>query len=65
MPPSGNRWMKSTRPWASLPLIHKDRFSDADYAALATTINQKVGYAIEHCKLDAKADAMLHLSSAN
>ena len=45
----------------ALPLIHKDRFSDADYAALATTINQKVGYAIEHCKLDAKADAMLHL----
>ena len=45
----------------ALPLIHKDRFSDVDYAALATTINQKVGYAIEHCKLDAKADAMLHL----
>jgi len=45
----------------ALPLIHKDRFSDADYAALATTINQRVSYAIEHCKLDAKADAMLHL----
>lgn len=45
----------------ALPLIHKDRFGDSDYAALATTINQKVGYAIEHCKLEAKADAMLHL----
>ena len=45
----------------ALPLIHKDRFGDADYAALATTINQRVSYAIEHCKLDAKADAMLHL----
>ncbi len=45
----------------ALPLIHKDRFSDSDYAALASTINRKVGYAIEHCKLDAKADAMLHL----
>lgn len=45
----------------ALPLIHQGRFSDADYAALATTINQKVGYAMEHCKLDAKADAMLHL----
>lgn len=45
----------------SLPLIHKDRFGDSDYAALATTINQKVGYAIEHCKLDVNADAMLHL----
>lgn len=45
----------------AIPLIHKDRFSDADYAALATTINQKVSYAIEHCKLEAEADAMLHL----
>lgn len=45
----------------ALPLIHKKRFSDADYATLATTINQKVSYAVEHCKLDAKADAMLHL----
>jgi hypothetical protein len=45
----------------ALPLIHKDRFSDADYAALATTINQKVGYAVENCKLEPKADAMLHL----
>ncbi len=45
----------------ALPLIHKDRFSDSDYAILATTINQKIGYAIEHCKLDSKADAMLHL----
>ena len=45
----------------ALPLIHKDRFGDSDYAALATTINQKVGYAIEHCKLEPKADAMLHL----
>jgi hypothetical protein len=45
----------------ALPLIHKKRFSDSDYTTLATTINQKVGYAVEHCKLEAKADAMLHL----
>ena len=45
----------------ALPLIHKDRFSDADYVALATTINAKVGYAVENCKLEPKADAMLHL----
>lgn len=45
----------------AMPLIHKGRFSQADYAALAATIRQKVGYAIEHCKLEAKADAMLHL----
>lgn len=47
--------------WATaLPLIRKDRFGNSDYATLATTISQKVGYAIEHCKLEAKADAMLH-----
>lgn len=45
----------------SLPLIHKDHFGDSDYVTLATTINQKIGHAIEHCKLDAKTDAMLHL----
>ena len=45
----------------ALPLIHKERFTHSDYAALATTINQWIGYAIEHCKLEAKADAMLHL----
>ena len=45
----------------ALPLIHKKRFSDSDYATLATTINQKVGYDVEHCKLEAKADAMLHI----
>lgn len=45
----------------ALPLVHKDRFGDSDYAALATTINQKVGYAVENCKLEPKADAMLHL----
>lgn len=45
----------------ALPLIHQGRFSDSDYTALASTIDQKVGYAIKHCKLEAKADAMLHL----
>lgn len=28
---------------------------------LASSINQKVGFAIEHCTRDAKGDAMLHL----
>lgn len=45
----------------ALPLIHADRFANSDYATLATTISHKVGYAIEHCKLEAQADAMLHL----
>ena len=45
----------------ALPLIHKKRCSDSDYATLASKINQKVGYDVEHCKLEAKADAMLHI----
>lgn len=45
----------------ALPLIHKNRFSDSDYNALAQTINQKVAYVIERCKLEPEADAMLHL----
>ncbi|WP_265944857.1 hypothetical protein [Dechloromonas sp. A34] len=44
----------------ALPLIHKGRFGDADFAGLAATIRQKVAYAIEHCKLEPEADAMLH-----
>lgn len=49
----------------ALPLIHKDHFSDSDYATLATTIRQRVSDAIAHCKLNAKADAMLHLIIAD
>lgn len=48
----------------ALPMIHKDRFSDSDYVVHASNINQKVGYAIERCKLDAKADAKLYLVTA-
>lgn len=44
----------------ALPLIHKNQFGDAAYQALATTISQKVAYTVEHCKLEPKADAMLH-----
>lgn len=45
----------------ALPSIHNNRFGQADYQALAATINQKVAYAIEHCRLEPEADAMLHL----
>lgn len=44
----------------ALPLIHKNQFGDEAYRALATTVSQKVAYAVEHCKLEPKADAMLH-----
>lgn len=50
---------------SALPAIHKNRFGDDEYLALATTVKQQVGYAIEHCKLDPQADAMLHLVIAD
>lgn len=49
----------------ALPLIHQQRFSDAQYQALAVSINQQITFAIENCKLDAGADAMLHLIIAD
>lgn len=45
----------------ALPRIHKDQFGEADYQALAKTVSQKVADAVANCKLEAKADAMLHL----
>lgn len=45
----------------ALPPIHKNQFGNRDYEALAVTVSQKVAYAVEHCKLEPKADAMLHL----
>lgn len=45
----------------ALPAIHTNQFGDGDYQTLAATVSAKVGYAVEHCKLDPKADAMLHL----
>lgn len=49
----------------ALPAIHKNQFGNGDYQALATTVNQKVAYAVEHCKVEPKADAMLHLVIAD
>jgi len=45
----------------ALPRIHQHQFDAADYQALASTVSQKVAYVVENCKLEAKADAMLHL----
>lgn len=49
----------------ALPAIHKNQFGDGDYQTLAATVSAKVGYVVEHCKLDPKADAMLHLVIAD
>ncbi|MFH1659495.1 MAG: hypothetical protein ABIG35_09295 [Pseudomonadota bacterium] len=33
----------------AIPAIHKNQYSNDDYQALATTISEKVAYAIESC----------------
>ena len=49
----------------ALPAIHKNQFGNEDYQALAATINARVGDAVAQCKLEPKADAMLHLIIAD
>lgn len=49
----------------ALPLIHGNRFDDGAYQALAATVNQEVAAAVAQCKLEPRADAMLHLVMAD
>ncbi|QLQ23466.1 MAG: hypothetical protein HZT41_00420 [Dechloromonas sp.] len=49
----------------ALPLIHRNRFDDAHYRALAATVNSQVAFAVDNCHLEPKADAMLHLVIAD
>lgn len=49
----------------ALPQIHRNNFSAADYRTLAATVSQEVNSAIAQCKLEPKADAMLHLVIAD
>lgn len=49
----------------ALPAIHKNQFGNEDYQALAATISARVGDAVAQCKLEPKADAMLHLIIAD
>ena len=46
---------------AALPDIHEKRLAAEGYAALAKDVEQEVGYIVAKCKLDARADAQLHL----
>jgi hypothetical protein len=41
--------------------IHKGKLKPADYAALGEKIEAQVGYVVANCKLDAEADANLHI----
>lgn len=49
----------------ALPAIHRERFSKRDYAALAASVEQKVAYAVEHCRLAPEADEVLHVVIAD
>jgi len=49
----------------AIPAIHKNQYGNDDYQALATTISENVASAIQNCKLEPQADAMLHLVIAD
>ncbi len=46
---------------ARLPAAHQGKLDAAGYAALAGQIESEVGNIVANCKLEPKADAMLHL----
>lgn len=46
---------------ASLDGIHENRLKSAEYAALASKVEQEVGRIVADCKLDARADEQLHI----
>ncbi|MEW5892315.1 MAG: hypothetical protein AB1697_04165 [Pseudomonadota bacterium] len=45
----------------AIPRIHGNTFSQADYRKLGETVDKEIAYALANCKLEPKADAMLHL----
>lgn len=44
----------------TLPAAHAGKATPADYDALGQEVTAQVGYIVENCKLDPKADAQLH-----
>jgi hypothetical protein len=48
-----------------LDAIHAGRLSPVQYGELARKVEAEVGYVVANCKLDPKADAMLHLVIAD
>ena len=48
-----------------LHAIHKGSLAKADYAALGKSIEGQVGTIVSQCKLEPKADAMLHIVIAD
>jgi hypothetical protein len=48
-----------------LPAVHADKLAAAQYGELARKVEAEVGFVVANCKLDPKADAMLHLVIAD
>lgn len=46
---------------SALPTVHAGKASAADYEALGKDMGAQVGYIVQNCKLEPKADAQLHL----
>ena len=46
---------------AALPQAHAGKLSPAQYEQLGQDINHQIGYIVQNCKLDPKADAQLHV----
>jgi hypothetical protein len=45
---------------SALPAAHAGKLTQAQYEILGKDINTQVGYIVQNCKLDPKADAQLH-----
>ena len=45
---------------ARLPAVHRGRMSAAQYDALGGEIDAQIAHIVQNCKLDPKADEMLH-----
>ncbi|HWR87130.1 MAG TPA: hypothetical protein VN277_01790 [Acidiferrobacterales bacterium] len=45
----------------ALPAAHTGRLTPAQYDVLANDVNAQITYVVQHCKLDPKADAQLHI----
>ena len=50
---------------AQLHGIHENTLKPEEFAALGATVEQRVGRIVAECKLDPKADAMLHIVVAD
>lgn len=50
---------------AKLPAVHRGKMSKAQYDALGRQIDTQIAYIVQNCKLDPKADAVLHVILAD